>query len=107
MQRTREQKTGGVRLRESREISKVLPRSLHSWVERSRGRTRQGLKNVENQAACLAESVSVGCVGQMKQARGRCWGHRFVCPWPSQSVWISHFGRRLPGRWQAAVPGSL
>ena len=66
MQRTREQKSGGVRLRESREISKVLPRSLHSWVERSRGRTRQDLKDVEDQAACLAESVSVGCVRQMK-----------------------------------------
>ena len=56
----REQKTGGVRLRENREMTKILPRSLHSWVERSRGRTGQDLKNVENQAACLAESVSVG-----------------------------------------------
>src|SRR6266404_5484855 len=98
MQRTREQKTGGVRLREGREISKVLPRSLHSWVERSRGRTRQDFKNVEDQVAWLAESVSVGCVRQMKQAKCHRWRHRFVCPRPSQRVSISHFGRRLRRR---------
>ena len=62
----REQNTHHVGVREDREVKEALPRSLHSWVERSRGRTGQDLWNVENQAAGLAESVSAGCVRQMK-----------------------------------------
>ena len=43
-----------------------LLRVLHSLVERSRGRTGQDLRHSENEAACLAESVSAGCGRQMK-----------------------------------------
>ena len=50
-----------------------LPRSLHSSVERSRGRTCQDLKTVENQEASLAESVCVRCIGQVRCAGNRGW----------------------------------